>query len=167
MYKITQAFHNHVYRGEIPCVYLLIYTARGIYIFADKYLGGAFRSTSLLANGSAFANGLINGSGDICAVEISDRLVNTPALVRSVQPKTRDVINSLTNKEKQNITVELDNHDFKLSRRIVRDPLLTKLLLVWVGFESDTLADQYLLFAAQINEIEINKERMTLFAEEL
>lgn len=146
---------------------MVVATNRGNHIFADKQLAGVFRTMDLSADGSGIANSLVDGSGNLNAVEISDRLVDPGILSRSIQPKTRDVINSLTNKEKQNIMVEFDNHDYKLSQDIVKDPWLTKILMVYAGFEADTLADQVLLFTGRITEVELNKTSLIAYAEEL
>lgn len=151
----------------MPSVYMVVITDRGNHIFADKQLSGCFRAHDLLADSSALANGLVNASGDINAIEISDRLINPGILSRSIQPKTRDVINSLTNKEKQNITIEFDNHDYKLSQNIVKDPWLTKIIMVYAGFEADTLAEQVLLFTGRIMELEVQKVNLLVYAEEL
>lgn len=167
MYRVTQAFHNRIYNGEIPSVYAVVVSDTGNHLFGMKPLEGAFITTPLTADGSSFANGLVDGSGNLCVVEMGDRLINPGILERSIQPRTRDVINSLTNKEKQNIMIELDNHDYSISKQLPKDPWLTKLLKIFVGFESDTLSDQTLLFLGRIYEIEVGKETILLSAQEL
>lgn len=167
MYKVSKYFHDAVYRGETPCIYVVIASDRGNHIFAEKVLGGVFATEPLGFQGTGIENSLVDGSGNLNAIEISDRLINAGILERSIQPKTRDVINSLTNKERQNITVELDNHDYKLSKDIVLDPWLTKILMVYAGFEVDTLANQIRLFMGRITEIELNRTSLFVCAEEL
>ena len=170
MYRTSINFHNRVHGGESPIVYVMITTDMGARVFAEKELGQIFDPTG----GTIFFDGswIFDGTQDF-GLETpgiinkgEGRLLSISGFERTIQPKTKDVLNSLATKQVQYLYITLDNVDHYFSKIIVKEPFLTKEIDVYVGFDDRPYSEHLTLFKGNITEYEINSKNMQLRAEE-
>lgn len=166
MYRIPKAFLDRVTAGEIPITYYVIMTSKGNRIYSDKDLAGCFDQVYFTAGGSLRADGLFTAGNGVSALDKSARALSQANVARTIQPKTRDVINSLTNKQLSNLDLTLDNCDYHFSKIIPTEPFLTRLIWAYVGFESGNPADHLRPFQGMIGQVEVTGDQMNLYAEE-
>lgn len=166
VFNFSLPFLNKIRFGKIPIVYLVIETDRGNRFYAEKEMGGIFEQTSFTGYGTFWGMGYITSKG-ISAIEKKDRLKNAGTLEKILIPRTRDYINASTKKERQNITIVLDDSDKKLAKALPLEPFLTKTCRLFWGFEEDEMNEHLLYFSGKINQVEINQNEMILSIQEL
>jgi len=169
VYRTYIGFHNRLQRGDIPIVYILLYTDMGTRAYAEKELGDIFTAASspLLFNGGwTFDGSYSAGSGTEGVIERSGRILSISGFERTIQPRTKNVLNSLTSKQAQYINITFSNTDHHFSKMVVFEPLLTKELGVYLGFDDDPFAEHLLLFKGIITEYTASPKTFQVTAEE-
>lgn len=146
--------------------YCLIHTDLGYRAYAEKELAEIFEIAGLLADGSATANGTNIAGEGLGLLDKAGRVLSFSAFERTVQPRKKDVLLAYSSKQQQHASVDLDNTDRYFSRIIAREPFLSKLFSIYVGFEADPFNEHIQLFEGIISEINITDTTMTIEADE-
>lgn len=167
MIRIPIGFHKYLMQGKVPVTYCQIATHLASRIYSDRELQGVFSASALLADGSVLADGSeIAGYGSASAGEKAARVIDFGSFERTISPQSSDLLASFSGKQKQHIAVKLDNSDYYFTRLIAKEPFLSRKLFLFVGFEDHPQSDHYSIFAGTISEISVDKDSMTLGAEE-
>lgn len=166
MLRTSIDFHNALQAGEIPVVYVLIETDKGNHFYSTRELKGPFEKFYFTGNGEVLGNGFITGGNGVSAIEKSNRLINTPNLSRTIQPRTRDYINSMTNRQMGAVDITIEDRDHAIAKALPLEPFLTKRLTVYVGFESQDFSKHKLVFDGKISRIEKTPTEVIIAAEE-
>ena len=169
MYRTYINFHKRVQGGDVPIVYVFITTDMGTRAYAEKELGSVFEASIEIEtfDGSWIFDGTYTfGSEYFGILSKEGRLLSISGFERTIQPRTKDVLNSLTSKQAQYINISLDNTDRGLSKLINKEPFLTKEISVYMGFDDDPFEEHLPLFKGIIMENIVTQKDFQIRAEE-
>ena len=154
MYRIAKSMHDRLMRGEQPTPYIVIETNLGYRAYAAKELTEVFDVLGLIADGSVMADGSHTaGSESAGVLEKSARVLDFGSFERTLQPRTADVMAAYSKKQKQHISIQLDNADRYFSRLIAKEPFLGRPIRAYVGFKAESQSNHMRIFTGRISEI--------------
>ena len=152
-------------RGENPAVFCLIKTDYGYRAYSDKELVKYFEIEGLIADGSVLADGSEVAGVGLGLIEKSGRVLSFGSFERTIQPKTRDVLGGIEQRQLQHVSVSLNNEDRHFSKILPKEPFLGKPFYIYVGFEADPFYEYISLFEGVISEVHCGKQ-MVIEADE-
>lgn len=167
MYRIPIEFYKRLQRGEIPITYITIETHFGTRAYAEKTLSGVFAGS---AGGRLDGSWLLDGSetlgvSDIGYLDSAARVLEFGAFERTIQPEKDSIMASVSSKQLQRLSIELDNADGYFARIIPREPFLGRPINIYVGFEDDAPTNHLRPFAGIITEMRV-MQTLTIEADE-
>lgn len=169
MYRTTIDFHDRITRGETPSVYVLINTALGWRAIGEKTIANIFDAGDVyLADGTYLADGsILAGSGSYGLIDVQARLKGLSGLERTINPRTANVLTSLTTKQLQHLAATVNNTDRHYTKILPTEPFLGRTMSAWLGYESIPFSEHRCLFTGTINKIKASAGgTMTIEADE-
>ncbi len=165
MLRIPITFHNALMQGKTPIAYCIIKTHLTDRVYSDRELKGVFSATGILADGSVLADGSqIAGGGSAGVLEKSSRVLSFGSFERTITPQSADLLTAFSGKQRQRISIVLDNSDYYMTRLIAKEPFIGRKISLHVGFEDRPQNEHYQPFKGTISEISVDKDSMTLEA---
>ena len=158
MYRTLINFHNRIIRGENPAVFCLIQTDYGYRAYSDKELIKYFELEGHIADGSVTAAGSETAGVGLGLIEKSARVLSFGSFERTIQPKMRDVLGGIEQRQLQHVSVSLNNEDRHFSKILPKEPFLGKPLYIYAGFEADAFHEYIKLFEGAISEVRCGKQ---------
>ncbi len=131
MYRVPLTLHKALQEGQNPVIYCVIDTGMGKRVYSSKELTCTISS----------------------ALEQSARVISFGTFERTILPRTENVLTSYEGKQKQHISIQLDNADRYFSKLIAKEPLLGKTLTIYIGLESDSTASHIGIYSCPISEV--------------
>ena len=166
MYRISLQFHNRLTRGEVPIPYLMIQTHMGWHVYSEKEPAGVFGASGNILDGSFLLDGSVTlGAQSIAVIAKGARVLNLSPFESTLQPIKDDVLTALSSKQRQHLSIEMDNADEYFSRIIPAEPFLGRPIYRYVGFEDDPQSEHLSRFRGIITEISLMPV-MTIEADE-
>jgi len=154
VYRIPIQFHNRMMRGEIPSAYALIHTHMGYRAYSEQELSKVFAVLAYLADGSYDADGSIHAGSDSAGIiEKSARVLSFGSFERTIQPRKVDVLTAMSSKQKQHISLQLDNADRYFSKLLPKEPFIGRTISIWAGFDADPQSEHLKQFEGTITEL--------------
>lgn len=166
MYNTTVGFHKRISRGEVPDVYIIVHTDMGYRAWGQRELKMAFDEEGHIADGSWIADGSVTAGSSLGLLEASGRLLGISGNERTIQPKRKDFLTAYGQKQKQHLAVTLDNADHHFSKLVAKEPLLSKPLTKYVGFQDDPIGEHLQRFDGTITEVKIDGTTAIIEADE-
>ena len=168
MYRTTIEFHKKLQSGEIPLLYIMITTAMGVRVYAEKDFGSAFSTTlAQKADGTYEAGGaILADGGEGVSLEQSARLLSVGSFDRTIADDSVDVLTAYATKKQQACSITLDNADRYFSRLIAAEPFIGMPINVYIGFFALPRAEHISLFRGRIVEMDV-MPTLLLEAEEI
>ncbi len=156
MYRTQINFHKRLSRGENPIPYIVINTHLGYRAYAEKELSYVFDLLGYLLDGSFDLDGSVElGSATAGVIEKSARVLSFGLFERTLQPEKDDVLTSMLSKQKQHISISMDNADNYFAKLIVKEPFLSRELSLYIGFDLDPQDEHICLFTGTITELSV------------
>lgn len=141
-------------RGEQPTMYIVVNTPLGDRAYGNKELIAVFDTAPILADGSHLADGSWTAGGYSAGVlEKSGRVLDFGTFERTISPRTDDLLAAYSGKQRQHISLQLDNADAYFAQLIGKEPFLGRGIKAFVGFEDEPQANHLNIFAGTISEI--------------
>ncbi len=153
-------------KREVPPVYCLIHTDLGYRAYAEKELREVFEVDGIFLDGSYILDGSWTLGMGLGLMDKGGRVISFGIFERTIQPIKRDVLESYEQKQLQHTSIVLDNEDRYFTKIIAKEPFLTKILCIYVGFESDPFAEHIKLFDGVITEISIDQSKFSIEVDE-
>lgn len=166
MLRLPHNFDTRIQRGEIPSIYVVILTDRGFRVYMQVEPTGVFDDLVWTGSGSFTANGFVTGGNGTSFIEKSNRLKEIGNIEKMIASRDRDAIDNLGAKERQTITIVLDNSDYHFSKLLPTELFLTKIVLVYIGFDMDDFSDHIFWFQGKITVVNISPPDLIIEAEE-
>jgi len=175
LYRTTIGFHERLQQGKIPVAYMLIETPIGWRVFAEKEIKSVFDSAgAIYLDGTVYLGGPAPvsdgddylGEGYWGIISKGGRVISWGGFGRSLQPRYSDIVASFSQKEIQQLSVELDNADDYFSRLIAQEPFVGQAVQVYLGFEDLPQTQHIPLFRGKATELQLDPTSMTLEAQE-
>lgn len=154
MYRVRIDTHRRLMRGEKPLVYVLINTAMGDRVYAERELSDTFDPSSSQADGSLIADGSAYAGNSMGVLDKGGRLLRISGLNRTIAPASQSVLSAYSSRQLQHITVQLQNEDRYFSRLLVREPFLGCSISVMAGFPDLPYAEHLSLFKGIISGLD-------------
>jgi len=154
--RITKGIHDRLMRGEQPVIYALVETHLGYRAYAAKELGKVFDLLAHILDGSFDLDGsTLLGSESAGVIEKSAKLIDPGSFERTISPQKSEVLAAYQGKQKQHISIQMDNADRYFSRLIAKEPFIGRTLRMYVGFEDESQSTHLRLFTGIISEISV------------
>ena len=154
MLRITKGIHDRLMRGEQPVIYALVETHMGYRAYATKELGKVFDILGHILDGSFELDGsTLLGADSTGMIEKSAKLLDPGSFERTISPIKDDVLTSYQGKQKQHISIQLDNADRYFSQLTAKEPFIGRTLRMYVGFEDESQSVHLRIFTGIISEI--------------
>lgn len=165
--RIPLAFYNNLMIGKAPMVYCIIETHLIQRTYAIHELGGVFSALGLLADGSILADGsALAGSQSVGGGEKAGRVLDFGDFSRTIETISSDLLSSFSLKQKQNISIQMDNTDYYFTKMLAKEPFLSRPIDIYLGYEELPPNDHFRIFHGVISEISIDVSSITFLAEE-
>ena len=165
--RMPLAFHKNLMMGKMPIIYCMIETHLIQRTYSTRELGGVFSAIGLIADGSVLADGSeLAGSQAIGGGEKAGRVVDFGNFSRTVETTSTDIFASFSLKQQQHISIVMDNTDYYFTKLLAKEPLLSRKMGIYVGFEEHPQGDHFNVFSGLITEVSIDMSTMTLEVEE-
>ena len=156
MLRIPINTHKRLQRGEIPQAYAVINTHLGYRAYGDKALEAVFADTPVLLDGSWSLGGAETLSGGaIETLEKSARVLNFSSFERTISPLKDDLLTAYSAKQKQHLSLQLNNTDGYFSRLLAQEPFLGREVKIYLGFEAEPQSTHLSIFAGLISELSV------------
>jgi len=159
VYRTPINFHKRLMRGESPITYVIVRTPLGYRAYGEKELAQVFGSLRLLADGSVVAGGDEVAGSDTLQTDMaskSARITGFGYFERTIQSMNTDLLTAFTTKQRQHISIPVDDTDGYFTRLMAKEPFLGGSLQVFVGFERTPQSEHLNIFTGAISEIEKN-----------
>ena len=138
----------------------------GYRAYAAKELTEIFDLQGYIADGSVTAGGSITaGAASLGVLEKSGRVLDFGSFERTISPRKDNLLASYEAKQRQHMTVTLDNADRYFARLIAKEPFLGRPIWAYVGFEDEPQVNHQRRFSGVIGEISV-LPRITIEADE-
>ncbi len=167
MFRVKIDFHKALKKGLEPITYILITTKMGFRIYSFKAITTAFAFDTLyIADGTYIADGSIGAGFGIDTLEQSGRLLTLGRFDRTISPKKQGLLFGFTSKQRQTISVDLDNQDKHFSKLLGREPFLGGDFRIFTGFENVGFSEHLKIMTGVITELFVSPKKLTLRIEE-
>ncbi len=166
MFRVNVDFHKALKRGEEPITYTLVTTKMGDRVYSFKALSSTLGSGPAIADGAYLADGTIKAGFGIEPIEQSGRLLTLGRFDRTISPRKQGLLFGFTSKQRQTLSVDLDNEDKHFSKLLGREPFLGTDFKIFTGFESLDFSKHIKMLSGVITELFISPKKLTLRIEE-
>lgn len=148
-----------------PATLVFLYSDLGLRLFS---LGRAPALPAVLPGrydaAARHDGGLAYGAGAYEALESSDRVLGFGALSAAFGPTEEGLLAALEERDRGELTVELDNADRYFSRLLRDESFLARPLYVALGFEALPLSDYAVVFAGVVDRVRLTPEALEVRA---
>jgi len=167
VFRVPIDFYDKLKNGENPVPYLLLVNSLGVRYFSIKTLSGFFDIEPYLANGQYLADGSIYAGTPslVNTIERSARLLSISGLDKSL---SRDftALSFTPEKSQQSISFDLDNNDHHFSTLVATEPFLKQEVQLRLGFESLPFSNHIVFFKGRVNNLRLERNKLTIKAVE-
>lgn len=138
----------------------------GFRLFSFKGLNFIFEFGPYIADGSYVADGTITAGFGINVIEQSGRLLTLGRFDRTISPRKQGLLFGFTSKQRQTVSVDLDNEDRYFSKLLGKEPFLGGDLKIFTSFEGLDFSKHVKMLSGVITELFISPSKLTLRVEE-
>ncbi|KKN67746.1 hypothetical protein LCGC14_0458940 [marine sediment metagenome] len=166
MFRVKIDYHKALKKGLKPITYILINTKLGFRIYSFKGISQEFESGPYYADGTYIADGTITAGSGINIIDKSSKLLSLGRFDRTISPRKRGLLFGFTSKQRQTVSVDLDNEDSYFSKLLGKEPFLGSDFRIFTGFEGVDFYQHVKMLVGIITEVFISSKKLTLRVEE-
>ena len=159
---LSVAFHNKVQAGATPIQYISIATDAGLRLFADKQLGANFETGRFFYNGEFLSDGFLTYGSSNETVSREPFLQSIGDMTRSISGSGQAISKASAQKRQGNVKINMNDPNKTLVQRLTSEPLISKLLTVFYGFDDIAAADHLTMFEGTINRVRVTETTIQL-----
>lgn len=162
MYRLPSALQDILLAGKIPITYIVITTDLGQAFYSNVMLPQSFSASGYKLSVSAglylsVAAGLMLASNQFVVSEA--RVTDFGSLINTLLVDQTSRLSSFQKRAKASFTFVLDNRDKALSKKLAKEPFLSKTVQVKAAAETLPVGQHFTLFEGIIEELTVTDTR--------
>jgi hypothetical protein len=165
MYRLAVALQRLLVEGQVPIAYIIVSTDMGQAVYSDQMLPDSFSASGYFLSDAAGlflsdAAGLFLASNQFTVSEA--RVIDFGSVVRTLIVDESSRLGAVDSQEKASYSFSLDNTDKAMSKKIAKEPFISKTVQVKMGERSLPIGQHFTLFEGVIEYVTISEDAMDI-----